>query len=467
MKKQIILVLAMASLIISTISGCGSKPSSDQPGTQETVTAENAAEDTSGPGPEDGNVSDSISSDGEKITIRYAADTIQDSAEGKEFFELLEQFKEDNPDIDLQFELAIDADMKTKIKTEAAADMLPDVFWYWSTFSNSQFLYESHLVVPLETICENSEVLSMDMYPEAVLSAISYEGVPMGIPGDASRGFFIVNKALYDEYNVPLPKTYEEFREGGKIFIENGIIPLATGFKDGNPGHHWFSILLNQLPGGTEEFNDMMLGKVHPESGNIAKVAQIIQEDADLGMYPKDFINGDWNTQQTLFFEGKAAAMYSLSFQLQNCPEDFAKNCQMWSVPKLDGAERDPFTFYTYGPQDSIMVSQKSFEDPVKREAIMRFIDFWFGQEHMNSMAKYRELALDYSVSTELPPLVMEMYDYQKGMDTVPSLFSAIPDATLFNDVKNALQETAAKITTPEQFSDKMAELFQEYNDQK
>lgn len=97
----------------------------------------------------------------------------------------------------------------------------------------------------------------------------------------------------------------------------------------------------------------------------------------------------------------------------------------------------------------------------------MRFVDFWFGQDHMNSMAKYRELALDYSVSTELPPLVMEMYDYQKGMDTVPSLFSAIPDATLFNDVKNALQETAAKITTPEQFSDKMAELFQEYNDQK
>lgn len=143
------------------------------------------------------------------------------------------------------------------------------------------------------------------MYPEAVLSAISYEGVPMGIPGDASRGFFIVNKALYDQYNVPLPKTYEEFREGGKVFIENGIIPLATGFKDGNPGHHWFSILLNQLPGGTEEFNDMMVGKIHPESGNIAKVAQIIQEDADLGMYPKDFINGDWNTQQTLFLKEK------------------------------------------------------------------------------------------------------------------------------------------------------------------
>lgn len=463
MKKQIFLAFAVASLVIGTISGCGSDPSPDIAESQAVGTADN----TSAAVATEENSSDNTVSNGTKVTIRYAADTTQDSAEGKEFFELLEQFKKDNPDIDLQFELAIDADMKTKIKTEAAADMLPDVFWYWSTFSNSQFLYESHLVVPLETICENSEVLSMDMYPESVLSAISYEGVPMGIPGDASRGFFIVNKALYDEYNVPLPETYEDFREGGKIFIENGIIPLATGFKDGNPGHHWFSILLNQLPGGTEEYNDMMLGILHPESGNIAKVAQIIQEDADLGMYPKDFINGDWNTQQTLFFEGKAAAMYSLSFQLQNCPEDFVQNCQMWSVPKIDGAARDPFTFYTYGPQDSLMVSQKSFDDPAKRDAIMRFVDFWFGQDHMNSMAKYRELALNYPVTTELPPLVMQMYDYQKDMDTVPSLFSAIPDATLFNDVKNALQETAAKITTPEQFSDKMVELFQDYNDQK
>ena len=402
----------------------------------------------------------------DKTIIRFVADTSEDTAYGKEFFPLLEKFEEENPDIDVQYELAIDADMKTKIKTEAAADMLPDVFWYWSTYSNAQFLYESDLIMPLDTIIENSSVLTKDMFPQSVLEAITYNGVEYGIPLDSSRGFFLVNKALYDEYGVELPKTYEEFREGGKIFVENGIIPLAIGFKDGNPGHQWFSILLNQLPGGTEEINAVLQGEnLSTDSGNLTKVAKIIQDDADMGMYPKDFINGDWNTQQALFFEGKAAALYSLSFQLQGCPDELVDDLQMWSVPKLEEAAKDPFTFYHTGPQDSIMVSKKSFEESEeKRNAIMRFIDFYYGEEHINAVAKYKELAFSYPIATEnLPPLVQEMYKYQEGMDTVSSIFTTVRDATLFNSFKNALQEVAAKITTPEEFSEKVKNLFDEY----
>lgn len=452
-KKTLAIMLALALMTVT--SGCGQEAATQNKG----ESPEQAAETVAGEQKDTNN-------SGERITLRYVDDVTEDSEYGKEHYPMLDRFRAENPDIDLQHELAIDADMKTKIKTEAAADMLPDIFFYWSTYSNSQFLYESGLVVPLDTIVENSSVLKKEMFPQSILDAISYEGVEMGIPVDASRGFFIVNKALYEQYDVELPKTYEEFREGGKVFVENGIIPLAVGFKDGNPGHQWFSILLNQLPGGSEEISSLIEGEnLNTGSGNLERVARIIQEDADLGMYPKDFINGDWSTQQALFFEGKAAAMYSLSFQLQSCPEDMVENLQMWSVPALEGAVKDPFSFYHSGPQDSLMISKKAFEEsPEKKDAIMRFVDFYYGQEHMNAVAKYKELALDYPVdSEEFPPLVKEMYAYQEGMDTVPSVFGTVPDATLFNEFKNALQEMAAKITTPEQFAEKVKQIFDEY----
>lgn len=457
MHKKILSMILVAALGIGVLSGCGQTPSESNNSSGNSSSSGTEAEQPETAG---------SSGSGNKITLRFAADTAEDTEYGKEFFPLLEKFQEENPDIVIEYELAIDADMKTKIKTEAAAEMLPDVFWYWSTYSNSQFLYESGVIVPLDDIIAESSVLNKEMFPQSILDAITYDGVELGIPLDSSRGFFIVNKTLYDEYGVPLPKTYEEFREGGKVFLENGIIPLSVGFKDGNPGHQWLSILLNQLPGGSEEINALLDGaNLSTDSGNLARVARIIQEDADMGMYPKDFINGDWNTQQALFFEGKAAAMYSLSFQLQSCPAEMVENCMMWSVPQLEDAVNDPSTYYFTGAQDSIMVSKKSFEESEeKKDAIMRFIDWYYSAEHINVVAKYKELAFNYPIDTEqLPPLVQEMYVYQEGMGTVSSIFTTVQDSTLFNDFKNALQEVAAKITTPEEFAEKVKQMFDEY----
>ena len=400
----------------------------------------------------------------EKTTIRFVVDFSEDSAMGAEQHALLRQFQEANPDIDLQIELSMDTDIKVKIRAEAAAGNLPHVFAYWTTLSNARFLHDGDCVMETEKILEASKVWTRDMFPQAIWDSTTLNGVTRGLPVIGSRGFFFVNKTLYDQFGLTIPKTYEELREQAKVFQENGIIPLAAGFKAGNPAHQWYSILFNQLENGTEEMNAMMSGgKFQTGSGNAEYIARIIQEDMELGIYPQDVMNGDWTTQEELFYSGKAAAMYSLSFQLMDCPADFVENIEFASVPMLPDAAVDPSTFYHLGPQSGFFVSKNAFATEAEKDATMRLVDFLGSKEWLTSTAKYQELALNVDLGEDFyPVLAQKMREYQKGMNTVPAMFGVVPDSTAFNSFKSSLEEVCASLITPEEFAENVQATLDE-----
>ena len=102
---------------------------------------------------------------------------------------------------------------------------------------------------------EASEELSEEDFLES--HYYYHNGVSYGIPMDHALGVWLVNKNIFEEYNLEYPKTYDDIIEIGKVLSANGVITLAMGSKGGNPLHFPLSDLYGRMEGAEEEMNSI------------------------------------------------------------------------------------------------------------------------------------------------------------------------------------------------------------------
>jgi len=91
---------------------------------------------------------------------------------------------------------------------------------------------------------------SADIYTEGALAAAEVNGKYYGTPSGSDGQFLIINKATYDKFGVPVPETWEDFIEAGRIFHEQGVDVTNLAGEDPSPllnlvqqaGAEWFAI---------------------------------------------------------------------------------------------------------------------------------------------------------------------------------------------------------------------------------
>ncbi|MCQ4741353.1 ABC transporter substrate-binding protein, partial [Blautia hominis] len=90
------------------------------------------------------------------------------------------------------------------------------------------------------------------------------------------------NKEIYDKFNLPIPKTHEEYIEGLKTIRDSGedIIPMAFGNSTAWPSASHSEILANRI-GGNEPFDKLLDGSGKWTDESFVKAASLLQEMAD------------------------------------------------------------------------------------------------------------------------------------------------------------------------------------------
>jgi len=73
----------------------------------------------------------------------------------------------------------------------------------------------------------------LSAYDQAILDGFTFDDKVYGIPVDFGLIMVFYNKDIFAEYGLEVPKTYEEFMAICNTLNENGVNPLALGFKDG------------------------------------------------------------------------------------------------------------------------------------------------------------------------------------------------------------------------------------------
>jgi len=186
-KKSLVLMLAVV-LSLAAFSGCGAAQNAEVAETQ--TQSQQVTEDVSTQSPETG----------EEVTLTYA---LWDSNQAVGLRKMADEFEAANPGIKIEIEVSTWSDYWTALEAAATGGDLPDVFWM---HSNEIYRYASNgMLMDLTDMIANSDLVSMDNFPQGLVSIYNFEGKQYAVPKDYDTIGLWYNKTMFDEANLDYP----------------------------------------------------------------------------------------------------------------------------------------------------------------------------------------------------------------------------------------------------------------------
>ncbi|MDK2886462.1 MAG: multiple sugar transport system substrate-binding protein [Thermosipho sp. (in: thermotogales)] len=141
---------------------------------------------------------------------------------------IAKEFEKDNPGVKIEMEFVGWDELWNKIITSIGAGAAPDVMYIGSRWIPA--LAEMGAIIPLDDYVSPEKKA---LYYDTVWDTVTYKGKIWGIVRAMSTKVFIYNKKLFEENNVPIPKTWDELLEAArKIYNPSkGIYGIAMAGK--------------------------------------------------------------------------------------------------------------------------------------------------------------------------------------------------------------------------------------------
>lgn len=185
-------------------------------------------------------------SDDKKITLEvWHCATNRDDPSHVAILDAIEDFRQEHPNIEVIESGQTTDNQKTRVRTAAAANELPDVFFTWGN-TWSQDIAESGKLLDL-TPYLTEEVTSQ--LKEGALNSLTYDDISYGLPDNGWYQTIYLNTELFEQNNIPVPVTYDEFMSAVDAFVAKGINPIIMGAKQGNQMTQVYDSIMIRLMG--------------------------------------------------------------------------------------------------------------------------------------------------------------------------------------------------------------------------
>lgn len=290
MKKKILSMFLCAAMTAGLLAGCGGgDDSKTASGSGDQANALNQSKDEA----------KDESGSGEKTKIRMTYWNSEDTVQA-----LLEYLAEAVPDVEVEYQFIDNSNYDTIVDTQLSAGEGPDIICE-SPGSSLKHAKLGYLA--------NMDALG-SKYSTAGTSVYSYEGNVYALPGISWFEGIYFNAGLFEENNIELPKTFDEYIEVCKQFKEKGITPLAAGLKS------WEPMLKNSMAFVAAEYLSTEDGKSFGEkyrngevkmegtwNSYLEKWSEMITE----GIYTTDMTGIDHDQALEQFATGNAAMFCS------------------------------------------------------------------------------------------------------------------------------------------------------------
>lgn len=207
----------------------------------------------------------------------------------------------------------------------------PDSFQIHAGPGLIEMFAEPGLLEPLSELYQENGW--QEVFPEAILEKITYEGKIYAVPVNIHRSNLIwFNKSLFDRYEIHPPETWKEFFEVIEQLAESGVTPLALGDKNIWPAQHLLeSIFLSNL--GPERYRGLWTGET---AWDIPEVRLSCEQFLVLLSYSNsDHAALTWDEAVQYVIDGKCAMI---------CIGDFAEG--YFKVNRLEAGE--DFGWFAY-----------------------------------------------------------------------------------------------------------------------
>lgn len=379
----------------------------------------------------------------EQVTLTVWHNWTGQDAKAVAMREILDNFQAENPHIRLETEgLATDG-LRTRLRTVAAANEMPDLFVMWPDAMTKEFV-GGNLVQPINEFLD-SKPEWRDNFIENALDGFTVDGdiysVPMNL---APTSFIYYNEQIFEENGVKVPETWDELMTAIDTFNDNGITPIALGNKA-----NWFvqstifSAIADRVTGTEWFINAAEQNGAAFTDPEFITALETLQDLGERGAFQSGFNSIDENQMVQMYFQGQAAMFISggwaMANVVANAPEDILEQTRITILPPIEGGAGDPRS--TSGVVGTGMGVSTKLEG-ARKDAALELLYALSGPEGQQATLDSSTL-VSYNIpldESNADPLFVELYNLMQDVKISPVYDSKLSSAAV-EVVNNGLQE--------------------------
>ncbi len=286
-------------------------------------------------------------------TVAFAQDVtitfwhIQNTDPGPELIQqAVDRYMADNPGVTVEVVPMQNDPYKTRIRTAMGAGDPPCVFPSWGGGP----LYE---YVQAEQVIDLTDYMNADDYVSrfvpSSLSNVTFDGSMYGVPVENTAiAVFYYNKAIFEQFGLTPPTTWDELVAIAQTLIDNGVTPFSLANKTKWTSSMYYMYLVDRIAG--PELFASTANRIGGsfEDPAFVQAGEMIQELVEMGAFIEGFNGLDYDTGQSRIpMYADEAAMelmgtWQISTYLAENPEFYEDKLGFFAFPAVEGGAGDP-----------------------------------------------------------------------------------------------------------------------------
>jgi|SRR5690625_20383 len=219
---------------------------------------------------------------------------------------LIDLFNEEYPEIEIENAAVAGGagtNAKAVLTTRMEGDNPPSTFQVHGGEELNQSWVVAGKMEPLNDLYEENDW--MDKFPEDLIELVSHEGDIYSVPVNIHRGNVVFyNMEIFEEHNIEVPTTIDEFLDVAETLQDAGVTPLALGDKEA-----WTAtqILENVLAAelGVDGYQELFDQKIGFDDERVVSAVEKFSKILDY--VNDDHASRNWQDASQLVAEGEAA----------------------------------------------------------------------------------------------------------------------------------------------------------------
>lgn len=338
---------------------------------------------------------------------------------------IVEEFNAQNEDIKVVPSYYDTDGIKDACKVGASSKTLPNMWFNWGG-SLGGFYVDNGLTYDLTSYGEENGW--SEKFDENALNLCTYDGKLSGYPTSYNILGVYYRKDIFEQYNLEVPTTFEEFEQVCATLKENGVTPISTAGLNGWHTMRFVELLVEHYAGA--ELHDAM--NTFDESWDneaVTKAFEKYKEFVDKGYFPEGFLTQDPNDTLIAMANGQCAMDIQGQWQDGKIVQE-GLNVDDYGVFAFPSGETNRFSSFAEMTQFNANNTEEELE------ACIKFMDYYYSQEVVDQYSEYYNLPLP-TADPEMP----------EGQPNVPVMFEmgsqngtfTITDQALPTEVADAL----------------------------
>lgn len=416
MKKRLISLLVIASMIIVMVCGCGKAEKQDPP------------KDTNGIGG--------------KLVIWEHTPSMETPLKA-----VIDGFKKKYPDVEIEYQIKTSDQYYNLLATAIQAGETPDLFWTNGTATENLGAY-----VKSDVVLDLTDKVDLSIFDKDVFELITIDGKIYSTPTAELGGRAVFyNKDIFKELGLSVPKTFSEFEALLPVIQKAGYLPISFAGSDSWTILFQFDPVLNAMhPDWAREFVEGKQVKIN--DSRVIDAYKKMLEWGDLGYYGPGF-TGVGSGATLAFSTGKAAMYIDGTWNVKTIRENNPDlNFGAFQIPDANGVRS---FCATSSVGYSVAKATKNLDAALAFENYFASLEgqtLWINS--LGAIPRLKEIVSEDSVINEL-----------KDFDVITKDFYTIlgAEAAEGKDPRTVWEEDQVKVMskglTPEEFTDELAEL--------